>query len=223
MHALSIPTWVIHISSVTEWIAAIWLIWTYGEVSRNHAWWGLSIAMLPALVSAMCACTWHFFDNPASLEWLVTLQASMTVVGNCTQMLAAWWIWRSATVERSGSSLSSLNTILPLPLLLLLPSVLPIAKETLFAMSLFPYLGFLWFLTRSGQTPRLALIGFYALLVFVAVTIPAGIYAKTAYGANLADVDWLHGGAESLLTLSNILVVLGFRQAILDQTQNSLA
>jgi hypothetical protein len=166
----------------------------------------------------MCACTWHFFDNAASLEWLVTLQASMTVVGNCTQMVAAWWIWRSATIGRSTSNPLSLNAVLPLPLLLL---PFPIAKETLFAVSLFPYLGFLWFLTRSGQTPRLALIGFYALLVFVAITIPAGIYAKTAYGANLADVDWLHGGAESFLTLSNILVVLGFRQAILDRTQNS--
>ena len=217
MHALSIPTWIIHISSVIEWIAALWLIWTYGKVRRNPAWYGLSIAMLPALVSAMCACTWHFFDNPASLEWLVTLQASMTVVGNCTQMVAAWWIWRSTEAQRSIAKPLSLNAILPLPMLLLLPSVFPIAKETLFAISLFPYLGFLWFLTRSGQTPRLALIGFYALLVFVAVTIPAGLYAKTAYGANLADVDWLHGGAESFLTLSNILVVLGFRQAILDR------
>ena len=87
-------------------------------------------------------------------------------------------------------------------------------KESLFAISLFPYLGFLWFLTKSHQTPRLALIGFYVLLVFVAVTIPAGIYAKQAYGAELANVDWLHGSAESFLSLSNILVVLGFRQAV---------
>ncbi len=90
-----------------------------------------------------------------------------------------------------------------------------ISKEALFALSLFPYLGFLWFLTRSGQTPRLALIGFYMTLVFVAVTIPAGIYAKVAYGKSLANVDWLHGSAEFFLTLSNILVVLGFREAIL--------
>jgi Protein of unknown function (DUF3593) len=87
-------------------------------------------------------------------------------------------------------------------------------KDTLFAVSLFPYLGFLWFLTRSEKTPRLALIGFYMLLVFVAVTIPAGIYAKVHYGESLANVDWLHGSAEFFLTLSNILVVLGFRQAI---------
>ena len=90
-------------------------------------------------------------------------------------------------------------------------------KENLFAISLFPYLGFLWFMTRSGKTPRLALIGFYVLLVFVAITIPAGIYAKTHYGTELANVDWLHGSAELFLTLSNILVVLGFRQAIIDR------
>ena len=95
MHALSIPTWIIHVSSVIEWMVAIWLIWTYGELSRNRTWWGLSLAMLPALVSAMCACTWHYFDNAASLEWLVTLQAAMTLIGNFTLWGAAVLIWRS--------------------------------------------------------------------------------------------------------------------------------
>ncbi len=88
-------------------------------------------------------------------------------------------------------------------------------KDTLFAVSLFPYLGFLWFMTSSGKTPRLALLGFYVLLIFVAITIPAGIYAKVHYGKALANVDWLHGSAEFFLTLSNILVVLGFRKAVL--------
>jgi heme A synthase len=91
------------------------------------------------------------------------------------------------------------------------------SKDTLFAISLFPYLGFLYFLTKSGQTPRLALTGFYFLLVFVAVTIPAGIYARVVYGESLANIDWLHGGAEFFLTLSNIIVVLGFREALNQQ------
>ena len=86
--------------------------------------------------------------------------------------------------------------------------------NTLFAASLFPYLGFLWFLGKSGQTPKLALTGFYVLLVFVAVSIPAGLYAEIHYGKSLANVDWLHGSAESFLSLSNILVVLGFHGAI---------
>lgn len=91
----------------------------------------------------------------------------------------------------------------------------------IFALSIFPYAGFLYCLTRSGKTPPLALFGahglphvprrtlrtgFYFLLAFVFVTIPAGIYAKQAYGTTLANVDWLHGGAESLLTVTNLLV-----------------
>ncbi len=90
-----------------------------------------------------------------------------------------------------------------------------ISKETLFALSLFPYLGFLWFISRIPQMPRLALIGFYGTLVFVGITIPAEIYAQSSYGQSLANVDWLHGSAEVFLTLTNILVVLGFRQAII--------
>jgi hypothetical protein len=102
MHALSIPTWIIHISSVIEWIAAIWWIWTYGEVSQNSAWRALSVAMLPLLVSAMCACTWHFFDNLPSLEWLVTLQAATTLLGNCTLCIAGWWIWKQTGGDLGG-------------------------------------------------------------------------------------------------------------------------
>jgi hypothetical protein len=96
-------------------------------------------------------------------------------------------------------------------------------KENLFAISLFPYLGFLWFLTKSGQAPKLALMGFYALLIFVAVTIPAGLYARSAYGLELANVDWLHGSAEIFLTLSNILVVLGFERAVRSKAHESEA
>ncbi|MDF5731849.1 MAG: DUF3593 domain-containing protein [Rhizonema sp. PD38] len=90
-----------------------------------------------------------------------------------------------------------------------------ISKGTLFALSLFPYIGFLWYISRSTQMPRLALYGFYGTLVFVAVTIPAGIYAQVHYGEQLANIDWLHGGAESFLTISNILIVLGFGQAVI--------
>lgn len=99
MHALSIPTWIVHVSSVIEWIAAIWFIWRYAEVTGEDSWRWLAWGMLPALVSAMCACTWHFYDNLPSLEWLVTIQALTTVIGNCTLCLGAWRIWSFATKE----------------------------------------------------------------------------------------------------------------------------
>ncbi|KAJ6388533.1 hypothetical protein OIU77_026989 [Salix suchowensis] len=51
----------------------------------------------------------------------------------------------------------------------------------LFAFSLFPYIGFLYYITKSKSAPKLTLFGFYFLLAFVGATIPAGIYAKVHY------------------------------------------
>jgi Protein of unknown function (DUF2499) len=94
MHVLSIPTWIIHILSVFEWMVAIWLVWTYANVNQSRVWQGMAIAMVPALVSAICVCTWHFFDNSPSLAWLGMAQAIMTLLGNSALMVAAWWLWR---------------------------------------------------------------------------------------------------------------------------------
>ncbi|PSC72193.1 1-acyl-sn-glycerol-3-phosphate acyltransferase delta isoform 1 [Micractinium conductrix] len=86
--------------------------------------------------------------------------------------------------------------------------------QNLFAVSIIPYTGFLYHLHRSKQAPPMTLFGFYFLLAFVFATIPAGIFAKKLYGTALANVDWLHGGAESLLTITNLFIVLGLRDAI---------
>jgi hypothetical protein len=40
-----------------------------------------------------------------------------------------------------------------------------------------------------------------------------GIVTKSTYSSTLADVDWLHGGAETLLTTTNLYVASGFRNA----------
>ncbi|KAL5202498.1 hypothetical protein ABZP36_013450 [Zizania latifolia] len=87
----------------------------------------------------------------------------------------------------------------------------------LFAVSLFPYLGFLYFMTRSKTAPGLTLFGFYFLLAFVGAT------TKVHYGTSLSNVDWLHGSAESLLSLTNLFIVLGLRGALrkLEDTNES--
>lgn len=85
-----------------------------------------------------------------------------------------------------------------------------IDPSPLFVVSLLPYLAFLWWASKVEGFPKLALRGFQGTLVFVAVTIVAAVVAQLRFGELLANVDALHGGAESLLTLSNLLVVLGF-------------
>ena len=91
MHELSFGTWWIHIASVIEWILAIVLIQRRGMTS-------LALAMLPALGSAMAACTWHLFDNSEALRGLVVLQASLTLLGNIALALAALQLKRRAAI-----------------------------------------------------------------------------------------------------------------------------
>ncbi len=95
-------------------------------------------------------------------------------------------------------------------------------EANLFAASLFPYLFFLFFLGKPETAfPKRALFGFKFLLVFVFATIPAGIYAKVHYSDILANVDWLHGSAESLLTITNLLIVLGMREGLRDAERDA--
>lgn len=96
MHALSLPTWWIHVASVLEWGLAMLAIQRWGQQRDEPEWSWLALAMAPALVSAMAACTWHLFDNAAALNGLVVLQAGCTALGNATLALAAWNLNRRA-------------------------------------------------------------------------------------------------------------------------------
>lgn len=94
MHALSLPTWWIHISSVLEWMVAISAVIALGHQRGEGGWRWLALAMVPALGSAMAACTWHLFDNAEGLYGLVVLQAGLTCLGNGALALAAWNLLR---------------------------------------------------------------------------------------------------------------------------------
>ena len=94
MHALSLPTWWIHITSVLEWVVALLAVQRLGVQRREGGWRWLSLAMLPALISAMAACTWHLFDNSPELYGLVVFQAGLTAIGNAALALAAWNLLR---------------------------------------------------------------------------------------------------------------------------------
>ena len=99
MHALSLGTWWIHVASGFEWLLAMVLIAQRGSRGSQMSMIWLSAAMIPALISAMAACTWHLYDNAESLRWLVTLQASTTLLGNVTLAIAAWNLQRDAPVD----------------------------------------------------------------------------------------------------------------------------
>lgn len=93
------------------------------------------------------------------------------------------------------------------------------AAETMagpfFGLSLLPYIAYLWLLNApENKVPKGVIVGQAALLIFVFLSIPAVIAAKAWFGVSMADCDWLHGSAESLLTATNLVTVVAFRQAL---------
>lgn len=100
MHALSLATWWIHITSVLEWVLAIAAVQRLGRLRGERGWRWLALAMLPALISAMAACTWHFYDNPLQLKGLVWIQAALTTAGN---LCLAWATWNLLQAQNRAS------------------------------------------------------------------------------------------------------------------------
>lgn len=103
MHALSLPTWWIHITSVLEWVVAMAAVQALGRRRGEAGWRWLALAMVPALVSAMCACTWHLYDNSPSLQGLVVIQAVLTTLGNLALAVATLFLLREQRLAAERS------------------------------------------------------------------------------------------------------------------------
>ena len=87
-----------------------------------------------------------------------------------------------------------------------------------FVLSLFPYIVFLYYAQRSKAIPRLSLWGFRLTILFVFMTIIFALISLIYFDKDLTNVDPLHGAAESFLTLSDALIVLGFFNVLRENT-----
>ena len=83
-------------------------------------------------------------------------------------------------------------------------------NTTIFALSIIPYIIFLYFLYKIKIFNQYIKIGFSLTLLFVLITIICSIYSTYFYNKTLIEVDFLHGFAESFLTLSDFVVLYGF-------------
>ena len=85
-----------------------------------------------------------------------------------------------------------------------------IDNTALFAASIFPYAIFLFYLYKIKSVNKLVKTGYSLTVLFVFITIIVSIYTLNHYGKTLVEVDFLHGLAESFLTLSDFVILLGF-------------
>ena len=80
----------------------------------------------------------------------------------------------------------------------------------LFAVSIIPYAIFLSYLYKIKSVNKFVKTGFSLTVLFVFITIIVSIFTLNYYDKTLVEVDYLHGLAESFLTLSDFVILLGF-------------
>ena len=80
----------------------------------------------------------------------------------------------------------------------------------LFAVSIIPYAIFLFFLYKIKSVNNFVKTGFSLTVLFVLITILLSIFTINYYNLTLVEVDFLHGLAESFLTLSDFVILFGF-------------
>ncbi len=80
----------------------------------------------------------------------------------------------------------------------------------IFAFSIVPYSIFLYYLFKIKELNKTVKLGFSLTILFVTVTIIFSISAEVMYSRSLVEVDIFHGLAESFLTLSDFVILLGF-------------
>ena len=85
-----------------------------------------------------------------------------------------------------------------------------IDNTLLFAISIIPYAIFLYYLYKIKSVDNFVKTGFSLTVLFVLITILVSIFTINNYDKTLVEVDFLHGFAESFLTLSDFIILWGF-------------
>ena len=80
----------------------------------------------------------------------------------------------------------------------------------LFAVSIIPYAIFLFYLYKIKSVNNFVKTGFSLTVLFALITILVSIFTLNYYDKTLVEVDFLHGFAESFLTLSDFVILYGF-------------
>ena len=85
-----------------------------------------------------------------------------------------------------------------------------IDNTLLFALSIIPYAIFLFYFYKINSVNNFVKTGFSLTVLFVLITILLSIFTLNYYDKTLVEVDFLHGLAESFLTLSDFVILFGF-------------
>lgn len=205
---LSLPTWIIHLLTVSEWLAAMVLFERHGRYAGLPQLRVFALCMAPHLIGGLSLLAFHASGDqwPAALEAARALSYLGSLMLLCATLAMlplrharlSWWLvpagiaWAGARLAAQPDGAAALLPGTNLLYLCFLVALIAVRR------------------TDQRLFSRLSILGFWFLLVFVAVTIASMHFAVDRMNQpSLSHLDWLHGASESLLSVSNLLIALG--------------
>ena len=221
---LSFPNWVIHISSALEWGIAAALLFHYGKITGRREIRLFGLAMLPHWSGSFFVLSYHISGD--SIPLLLDMSELINLFGSTALLLATLNLLKSTKKVPAAGYTAAIAAIMIAgkPQSYLGADIF----DAILQLSSVVYLTFLVLLLIVHKRDKtifsgLTIAGFWFVLVFISVTIFCMYLATQVRGySTLSHDDLLHGLAESLLTVSNLMIAFGAHRKIREYKQEQL-
>lgn len=213
---LSLPNWLIHISSSLEWGIASLMMYRYGTLIGRKDVQRFGLSMIPHWIGSWFVLAYHIKDDAVPV--LLDLSETVNLLGSIALLYASLGILKTSKRQSTTNfmAIAGLFLISGRPQSYMGEDIF----DAILQVSSVVYLGFLVsLLIIRKRDPDvfsgLTVAGFWFVLVFITVTVSL-MYVSTEIRGymTLSHDDLLHGSAESLLTISNLMIVLGIHRQI---------
>jgi hypothetical protein len=211
---LSPLNWVVHLFSSLEWGVAVVMLFRYGKLIGRRDVSRFALSMIPHWIGSWFVLAYHVSGD--SMPMLLDMSEVVNLFGSIALLLATLSILKRSAPQSAtimGAIFGSM-AVSGRPQSFMGNDIF----DAILQVSSVVYLGFLVLLLRvRKKDPEvfsgLTVGGFWFVLVFISVTIFCMYLATEVRGfPTLSHDDLLHGLAESLLSVSNLLIVLGIHR-----------
>lgn len=220
---LSPLNWIIHISSSLEWGVALIMLYRYGLLIGRKDVRRFALFMLPHWIGSWFVLLYHLSGDTIMLR--LEMSEAINLVGSCALLYATLKILKGEEKREAKPANAWTGALFGVVVLTATSSASPYSFmmgstwfDAILQVSSIVYMTFLVMLLKvRKQDPEvfsgLTVAGFWFVLVFISVTVVCMYIAMHVLGyQSLSHDDFLHGFAESLLTVSNLMIVVGIHK-----------
>jgi energy-coupling factor transporter transmembrane protein EcfT len=219
---LSPLNWLIHLSSSLEWGVALVMLYRYGQFIGRKDVRRFALFMLPHWIGSWFVLLYHLSGD--AIMRLLELSEVINLVGSIALLYATLKILKGDEKRKAKPAKAWMGSLFD-GVMLVAGGSTPYSFmmgsswfDAVLQVSSIVYLTFLVLLLKvRKQDPEvfsgLTVAGFWFVLVFISVTVVCMYIAIHVLGyQSLSHDDLLHGFAESLLSVSNLMIVIGIHK-----------